>query len=63
MSDGALDQMHIDIYTPEGQTEVDVLIAGGINGSLRYNLRYNLMCSSCNAWSYGVSYACSKILM
>lgn len=49
MSDGALDQMHIDIYTPEGQTEVDVLIAGGINGSLRYNLRYNLMCSSCNA--------------
>ncbi|OAY54404.1 uncharacterized protein LOC110611784 isoform X2 [Manihot esculenta] len=34
MSDGALDQMHIDIYTPEGQTEVDVLIAGGINGSL-----------------------------
>eukprot|EP00257_Ricinus_communis_P021867 XP_015581441.1 uncharacterized protein LOC8268045 isoform X1 [Ricinus communis] len=34
MADGALDQMHIHLQTPEGQTEVDVLVTGGTDGSL-----------------------------
>lgn len=34
--DGALEQIHIDVQTPEGQTETDVLLTGGANGSLRY---------------------------
>ncbi|KDP43121.1 hypothetical protein JCGZ_26654 [Jatropha curcas] len=32
--DGALDQMRINILTPEGQTQVDVLITGSRSGSL-----------------------------
>ena len=35
--DGALEQMHIDVETPEGQTEKDFLLAGSVNGSLSYN--------------------------
>ncbi len=35
--DAALEQIHIDVQTPEGQTEKDLLLAGGVNGSLRYN--------------------------
>jgi WD repeat-containing protein 21A len=34
--DGALEQIHIGVQTPEGQTETDVLLTGGVNGSLRY---------------------------
>jgi WD repeat-containing protein 21A len=34
--DGALEQIHVDVQTPEGQTETDVLLTGGVNGSLRY---------------------------
>ncbi|CAK7335949.1 unnamed protein product [Dovyalis caffra] len=34
IADSALDQIHIDIHTPEGQTGADCLITGGVNGSL-----------------------------
>ena len=34
---GALEQIRIDVQTLEGQTEMDVLLAGGVHGSLRYN--------------------------
>lgn len=37
IADSAMDQIHIDIHTAEGQTEANVLITGGVNGSLRYN--------------------------
>lgn len=36
IADSAMDQIHIDIHTAEGQTEANVLITGGVNGSLRY---------------------------
>ena len=34
---GALEQIRIDVQILEGQTEMDVLLAGGVHGSLRYN--------------------------
>lgn len=34
--DGALEQIHVDVQTPEGQIEIDALLTGGVNGSLRY---------------------------
>lgn len=34
IADSAMDQIHIDIHTAEGQTEANVLITGGVNGSL-----------------------------
>lgn len=34
IADSAMDQIHIDIHTAEGQTEATVLITGGVNGSL-----------------------------
>ncbi|KAK7856083.1 hypothetical protein CFP56_024978 [Quercus suber] len=33
---GALEQIHIDVQTLEGQSEMDVLLAGGVHGSLRH---------------------------
>ncbi|XP_041027393.1 DDB1- and CUL4-associated factor 4 [Juglans microcarpa x Juglans regia] len=36
IADGALEQMHVDVQTPEGQTETDVLLTGGLNGSLSF---------------------------
>lgn len=33
---GALEQIHVDVQTPEGQTQTDVLLTGGRNRSLRY---------------------------
>lgn len=34
--DGALEQIYACVQTPEGRTQADLLLAGGINGSLRY---------------------------
>lgn len=36
IGDSALERIHIDVQTQEGQTKTDVLLTGGINGSLRY---------------------------
>ncbi|GAV75061.1 hypothetical protein CFOL_v3_18540, partial [Cephalotus follicularis] len=36
MADGALEQIHIDLQTPEGQTGTDILLTGSSNGSLRF---------------------------
>lgn len=33
---GALEQIHMGVQTPEGQTQTDVLLTGGRNNSLRY---------------------------
>nr|XP_023898103.1 uncharacterized protein LOC112009976 [Quercus suber] len=33
---GALEQIHIDVQTLEGQSEMDVLLAGGVHGSLSF---------------------------
>lgn len=38
IADSAMDQIHIDIHTAEGQTEANVLITGGVNGSLSFVL-------------------------
>uniref|UniRef100_A0A6N2M471 Uncharacterized protein n=1 Tax=Salix viminalis TaxID=40686 RepID=A0A6N2M471_SALVM len=34
IADSAMDQIHIDIHTAEGQTEAEVLLTGSVNGSL-----------------------------
>ncbi|GLT69551.1 hypothetical protein SLA2020_416940 [Shorea laevis] len=34
--DGALEQIHVDVQTPEGQIEIDALLTGGVNGSLSF---------------------------
>lgn len=34
--DGALEQIYATVQTPEGRTQTDLLLTGGINGSLRY---------------------------
>ena len=36
LADCALEQTHIDVITPEGQTRTIALLTGGINGLLRY---------------------------
>ncbi|EXB83247.1 DDB1- and CUL4-associated factor 4 [Morus notabilis] len=35
IGDSALERIHVDVQTQEGQTKTDVLLTGGINGSLR----------------------------
>ncbi|XP_059437327.1 uncharacterized protein LOC132170380 isoform X2 [Corylus avellana] len=56
--DGALEQIHIDVQTPEGQTETDVLLTGGANGSLsfvevgkvRQHFDYGVKCMPDRVW-------------
>lgn len=36
IGDSALERIHVDVQTLEGQTKTDVLLTGGINGSLRF---------------------------
>lgn len=35
-ADGSLEQIYAGVQTPEGQIQTDILLTGGINGSLRY---------------------------
>ncbi|XP_062162975.1 uncharacterized protein LOC133869896 [Alnus glutinosa] len=56
--DGALEQIHIDVQTPEGQTETDVLLTGGVNGSLSFvevgkvgqHIDYGVKCMPDRVW-------------
>ncbi|GMY35078.1 ddb1- and cul4-associated factor 4 [Fagus crenata] len=56
--DAALEQIHIDVQTPEGQTEKDLLLAGGVNGSLslvevgkvRQRFDYGVKCLPDRVW-------------
>lgn len=46
LNDSALEHTQIDVQTLEGQTETDVLLAGSIDGSLRYKQHFipNIRC-------------------
>ncbi|XP_062082889.1 uncharacterized protein LOC133789153 isoform X2 [Humulus lupulus] len=37
IGDSALERIHVDVQLSEGQTKTDVLLAGGINGSLSFS--------------------------
>ncbi|KAF8412632.1 hypothetical protein HHK36_000601 [Tetracentron sinense] len=58
IGDGALEQLHVDILTPEGQNETDVLLTGSINGSLSLygvgkvgqHFDYGVKCMPDRAW-------------
>ncbi|GLT98889.1 hypothetical protein SLE2022_163640 [Rubroshorea leprosula] len=61
VADSTLEQMLIDLQTPEGQTETDFLLAGGINGSLSFlevgkdgkHFDYGVTCIPNHVWPSG----------